>query len=416
MPIGPNNRIEPGGPDLGQPTHFLPGRQIGMFTVTVPEGVHAGSAAHVDDHRQRPDDQHPAPDERRLQRQPVQDSAHGAVTNTPPVIRLEEKASPIQGPIATASRPVLTRTTALSSPLVLDVWADDDAKYSSGTGTAPRNPPPPVTVTWTKYRGPGKVTFDKAKPEMEKLAGGNIGEPFRGKVLDHGEVQRAGRVHAARDRERLFGRRRRRRGVLLDDRDGEGDGYAMLTKVRRGSEDTARKLDEEPGFDYSALIQSHAQLSTIGILAASSWPRLFATPAAAQVTFTRDVAPILHAKCVSCHRPGEAAPMPLRTFAEARPFARAIKERVVARKMPPWPADRAIGAFTNDPSLTDREIATIVEWVDSGAAQGDPAHMPAVPQFTEGLATRRARPCRRPSGNSGTGDRRAICSRCRASP
>src|SRR6188508_1241767 len=86
-----------------------------------------------------------------------------------------------------------------------------------------------------------------------------------------------------------------------------------------------------------------------------------AVPAFAQATFTRDVAPILHARCVSCHRPGEAAPMPLRTFAEARPFARAIKERVVARKMPPWPADRATGAFVNDPSLTDREIATIVE-------------------------------------------------------
>jgi hypothetical protein len=109
-----------------------------------------------------------------------------------------------------------------------------------------------------------------------------------------------------------------------------------------------------------------------------------AVPASAQATFTRDVAPILHARCVSCHRPGEAAPMPLRTFAEARPFARAIKERVVARKMPPWPADRVTGTFVNDPSLSDREIATIVEWADSGAAQGDPAHMPPLPQFTEG--------------------------------
>src|SRR5262245_57618654 len=109
-----------------------------------------------------------------------------------------------------------------------------------------------------------------------------------------------------------------------------------------------------------------------------------AMPATADVTFTRDVAPILHARCVSCHRPGEAAPMPLRTFAEARPFARAIRERVVSRKMPPWPADRAVGTFVNDPSLTDAEIATIATWVDSGAAQGDLAQMPPVPQFTEG--------------------------------
>src|SRR5215203_7190861 len=126
------------------------------------------------------------------------------------------------------------------------------------------------------------------------------------------------------------------------------------------------------------------RLSTIGIpafiFAAAS---LAASPAAADVTFTRDVAPILHAKCVACHRPGEAAPMPLRTFAEARPFARAIKERVVSRKMPPWPADRSAGEFTNNPSLTEREIATIAEWADTGASQGDPAQMPAVPQFTD---------------------------------
>lgn len=128
-----------------------------------------------------------------------------------------------------------------------------------------------------------------------------------------------------------------------------------------------------------------SRLSTLGVgasvLVAAT---LVAAPAAADVTFTRDVAPILHAKCVSCHRPGEAAPMPLRTFSETRPFARAIKERVVSRKMPPWPADRAVGAFVNDPSLSDAEIATIATWVDSGAAQGDPAQMPALPQFTDG--------------------------------
>jgi hypothetical protein len=69
----------------------------------------------------------------------------------------------------------------MATPLALDLWADDDASYSTGTGTAPRNPPPPVTVTWTHFRGAGTVTFDKDKPEMQKLAGGNIGEPFRGR-------------------------------------------------------------------------------------------------------------------------------------------------------------------------------------------------------------------------------------------
>jgi hypothetical protein len=106
--------------------------------------------------------------------------------------------------------------------------------------------------------------------------------------------------------------------------------------------------------------------------------------AAAEATFTRDVAPILHAKCVGCHRPGEAAPMPLRTYAEVRPFVRAIKERVVTRRMPPWPADRSVGSFANDPSLTDEQIAIIAQWVDGGAPLGEPAEMPSLDAFPEG--------------------------------
>ena len=103
------------------------------------------------------------------------------MTNTPPAIRLEEKGPVFQGPTASGLKPAITRTTSLSAPLALDVWAEDDATYSTGPGTAPRNPPPPVTITWTHYRGAGKVTFEKDKPEMQKLAGGNVGEPFRGR-------------------------------------------------------------------------------------------------------------------------------------------------------------------------------------------------------------------------------------------
>ena len=74
--------------------------------------------------------------------------------------------------------------------------------------------------------------------------------------------------------------------------------------------------------------------------------------AAAAVTFTKDVAPILHAKCITCHRPGEVAPMALRTYDEVRPWARAIKQKVVAREMPPWFADPAHGTFANDARLS----------------------------------------------------------------
>jgi mono/diheme cytochrome c family protein len=103
-----------------------------------------------------------------------------------------------------------------------------------------------------------------------------------------------------------------------------------------------------------------------------------------QPTFTRDVAPILHARCVSCHRAGEVAPMALLTYEEARPWARSIKNKVVSRQMPPWMAEPGVGVFANDPRLTDTEIATIAKWVDEGAPQGDPKDMPTLPVFTDG--------------------------------
>ncbi len=101
-------------------------------------------------------------------------------------------------------------------------------------------------------------------------------------------------------------------------------------------------------------------------------------------TFSRDVAPILYRKCLGCHRPGEIAPMSLITYQDVRPWARAIREKVIAREMPPWHADPAHGRFRNDRSLTDEEIGTIVKWVDGGARQGDPARMPDLPAFATG--------------------------------
>jgi len=106
--------------------------------------------------------------------------------------------------------------------------------------------------------------------------------------------------------------------------------------------------------------------------------------AQSEVTFTRDVAPILYSKCVACHRQGEVAPMPLLSYDDARPWAKAIKEKVVLRQMPPWFADPKYGTFANDPSLSAREIETISKWVDGGAARGDAGDLPKPPQFTEG--------------------------------
>jgi hypothetical protein len=104
-----------------------------------------------------------------------------------------------------------------------------------------------------------------------------------------------------------------------------------------------------------------------------------------QVTFTKDVAPIFQRACQDCHRPGAIAPMPLLTYEDARPWARAIKQKVTAREMPPWFIDRHVGVrkFKDDPSLADEEIATIAAWVDGGAVRGNVADLPAPRRFLD---------------------------------
>jgi mono/diheme cytochrome c family protein len=104
----------------------------------------------------------------------------------------------------------------------------------------------------------------------------------------------------------------------------------------------------------------------------------------ASVTFNKDVAPILFKNCVECHRPGEAAPMSLLSYKDARPWARSIREKVVSREMPPWHADPRVGQFSNDASLTRGQIDTITAWVDGGAKEGDPRDLPPAPKFVEG--------------------------------
>jgi len=107
-------------------------------------------------------------------------------------------------------------------------------------------------------------------------------------------------------------------------------------------------------------------------------------PTQSAPTFSKDVAPILYSKCVTCHRPGEVAPMSLITYKDVRPWARAIRDKVSSRTMPPWFADPAHGTFKNDRSLTQAQIDTIVKWVDADARQGDPSQLPQLPALTEG--------------------------------
>jgi hypothetical protein len=157
IPIGPNNRIEPGGPDQGQPTHFLSGRQWGVFTVTVPKDfgtkkltwtiVANGQTTAV-----------PASLDPLWEVSPFLEASG----NTPPTIQFEGGAS-VRGP-----RPISTTlSTAVGNPLTLTLSVSDDAKTILGM-----QPPktPPVTLTWSKFRGPGEVTFANAKPAVELVS------------------------------------------------------------------------------------------------------------------------------------------------------------------------------------------------------------------------------------------------------
>ena len=103
-----------------------------------------------------------------------------------------------------------------------------------------------------------------------------------------------------------------------------------------------------------------------------------------EVTFARDVAPILFANCAYCHRPGEVAPFSLLSYKDARPWAASIKRAVSSRQMPPWNADPHYGSFRDPRRLTDAEIATIAAWVDSGAKEGNPGDTPPLPQYSDG--------------------------------
>src|SRR6266545_4210841 len=112
-----------------------------------------------------------------------------------------------------------------------------------------------------------------------------------------------------------------------------------------------------------------ASLALILTVAASSMNAGQSASAQSPVTFTKDIAPIFQNNCQVCHRPGSIAPMSLLTYAEARPWARSIKQRVLAREMPPWFIDKNVGVehCSNDRSLTDSDIQTIMKWVDAGA-------------------------------------------------
>src|SRR5260370_21354117 len=104
-------------------------------------------------------------------------------------------------------------------------------------------------------------------------------------------------------------------------------------------------------------------------------------PITTKLTWTAEISRIVYKRCASCHRPSGAAPMSLVTYGESRPWAKAIRDEVAARRMPPWGAVKGFGDFLSDPSLTDPEIEMPVLWVEGGAPKGADIYLPSVPTF-----------------------------------
>jgi hypothetical protein len=127
------------------------------------------------------------------------------------------------------------------------------------------------------------------------------------------------------------------------------------------------------------------QLVAAMFLAIPAWLSAADVSGGQPVTFAKDIAPILQAKCQNCHRAGQMAPMSLVSYEEVRPWAKAIKQRVLTRQMPPWHVDPTIGIqkFANDLSLSDMQIAAIAKWVDDGAPLGNVADMPPPKQWAD---------------------------------
>lgn len=158
IPIGPANRVEPGGPDQGQPTHFLPGRQWGVFSIRVPKDFGTkrltwtltanGKTTVIPLH---------------LDPLWLVSPFSDASGNTPPAVSFDAAAAGASGPPLSIARSLRART---GQALTLTVWVGDDANVSLGQASAPATPA--VRVTWSKFRGPGEVRFAPSAPPVAR--------------------------------------------------------------------------------------------------------------------------------------------------------------------------------------------------------------------------------------------------------
>lgn len=118
---------------------------------------------------------------------------------------------------------------------------------------------------------------------------------------------------------------------------------------------------------------------TLVLLCAPAWAH---DTISTKLLWTQEISRIVYRHCASCHREGGGAPMSLMTYDEARPWAKAIRDEILQRRMPPWGAVKGVGDFRDDPSLSQIEIDMIVNWVEGGAPKGDDIFLPPAPHFS----------------------------------
>ncbi len=161
IPVGPENRIEPGGPDRGQPTHFLPRRQWGVFTIQVPADFPGKKLTWVLVGHGK-ETEIPMRLDPLWAVEPYKDAAQG---NTPPLVRFAPDAPTHQGPPFGISVSIETK---VAEPATLTVWATDDAVIDPNRTD---HKGPQLTVKWSKFRGPGGVSFEKPNPDVDPAEG-----------------------------------------------------------------------------------------------------------------------------------------------------------------------------------------------------------------------------------------------------
>ena len=320
LPVGAANTFEPGG-DRGQPTHFTTRRHKDVFKVVVPKEF---------------------ADRQLVWKLTTRGKTEQVIATLKPVWQIDRERTTRGGnseKVSSNLPPVETVDVAPNATVAnaaFTVSATDDGL------PARRGAPVGLTVFWTKYRGPGAVSFTEPQARLAN-----------GKAATAATFSEPGEYILQ---------------AVVDDGSGESAGnfgyHCCWTntqiKVSVGGSERTRPTSAVPSPSVGRVLSDPSSPNS--------------TP-----TFAKDIAPIFQRSCQTCHHPGTSAPMSLVSYEDARPWARSIRQRVSNRDMPPWHLDKTVGIrhYKNDRSLSDDEIATVVKWVDSGAAQGNPADMPA---------------------------------------